>query len=269
MALACPPYHIGVRSTSVPLQSLTISHLSWFFLQVKKKRATAFGIASTGSATGGTLIPIAVRNLIPLIGFQWTMRTLGFILSLEFTIALILMRRRLSPSSTAGGIFDLQAFRSAPYSIYVAASCAAYLGLYTQLTYIDVSGVISGVPPHFSFYLVSIANAASLIGRLGSGFLCDRFGNLNVLIPFNTATALATLVWPFCTTQASLITIAICYGISLGAFASLVGIPVASLGNTLDVGRRTGMLFTFCAFANLVGPPISGAIFSKNGKFIE
>ncbi|KAG8958689.1 hypothetical protein FRC03_008917 [Tulasnella sp. 419] len=241
----------------------TISH--WF----KKKRATAFGIAATGSATGGTLIPIAVRNLIPRIGFQWTMRALGLILLFEFTMALILMRRRLPPSSTSGGLFDPQAFRSAPYTIYVVASCVAYLGLYTQLTYIDVSGVLSGVPPQFSFYLVSIANASSLIGRLSSGYLCDRFGNLNVLIPFNIVTALATFVWPFCRTQGSLIGVAICYGIPVGAFASLVGIPVASLGSTGDVGRRTGMLFTFCAFANLVGPPISGAIFSKHERFVE
>ena len=29
------------------------------------------------------------------------------------------------------------------------------------------------------------------------------------------------------------------------------------------------MLFTFCAIANLIGPPISGAIFSSNDGFVE
>ncbi|KAG8950796.1 hypothetical protein FRC03_012740 [Tulasnella sp. 419] len=154
-------------------------------------------------------------------------------------MALLLMRRRLPPVHVSGGLFNLRAFHFAPYTIYVGASCVAYLGLYTELTYIDVSGVLYGLSPGYSFYLVSIANAGSLIGRLISGPLCDKFGNLNVLIPFNVVTAITTFVWPFCRTKAGLSVISAFYGAALGAFASLVGIPVASLGETGDVGRRT------------------------------
>ena len=37
----------------------------WF----EKRRSLAFGIVTTGSALGGTIIPIAARNLIELIGY--------------------------------------------------------------------------------------------------------------------------------------------------------------------------------------------------------
>ena len=37
----------------------------WF----KKRRSLAFGIMATGSSLGGTIIPIAARNLIELIGY--------------------------------------------------------------------------------------------------------------------------------------------------------------------------------------------------------
>jgi MFS transporter, MCT family, solute carrier family 16 (monocarboxylic acid transporters), member 10 len=46
------------------------------------------------------------------------------------------------------------------------------------LTYIDVSATFKGVSPDFAFYLVSIANAASAVGRIMCGVLADRFGKL-------------------------------------------------------------------------------------------
>lgn len=44
------------------------------------------------------------------------------------------------------------------------------------LTYIDVSAAFVGVDYNFTFYLVSIANASSAIGRIAAGLLADKFG---------------------------------------------------------------------------------------------
>jgi len=44
------------------------------------------------------------------------------------------------------------------------------------LTYIDVSAIAVGISPDFSFYLVSIANASSGLGRILTGITADRFG---------------------------------------------------------------------------------------------
>ena len=44
------------------------------------------------------------------------------------------------------------------------------------LTYIGVSAVVHGLSPGFSFYLVAIANASSVLGRCGCGLISDRTG---------------------------------------------------------------------------------------------
>lgn len=54
---------------------------------------------------------------------------------------------------------------------------------------------------------------------------------------------------------------------SSGAFVGLLAAPVAHLGGTDDVGRRTGMLFTVLSIGALVGPPIDGAIYSRYNSF--
>ena len=48
------------------------------------------------------------------------------------------------------------------------------------LTYIDVSAAFVGIDENFSFYLVSIANAGSFVGRLAGGILADRYGTSRV-----------------------------------------------------------------------------------------
>lgn len=124
-----------------------------------------------------------------------------------------LVTRRLPATNHPGGLTNPRAFKSIPYSLYVLGAFIGFLGMYTPLTFIDVSGIATAhLNPDFSFYLVSIANAASLIGRVGGGLCSDRFGVLNVLVGFNSAAAVTTFVWPAVKSKGGLVAIAVTYG---------------------------------------------------------
>lgn len=85
--------------------------------------------------------------------------------------------------------------------------------MYTPLTFFDVFGVQSAhLSEDSSFYIVSIANAASIAGRVVAGILSDRYGCLNTLLPFNIIAAAATFIWPYCAGRTSLIVVATVYG---------------------------------------------------------
>ena len=115
----------------------------------------------------------------------------------------------------------------------------ALLGLYVPLIYLDLSGQAAGLSSNFTFYLISIANCASLIGRLSSGILADRYGALNTLIPTTLIAGLMTLTWPFVTSHvAPLVVVTIIYGCTTGAFVSLIPSAPARLGGMNDAGRR-------------------------------
>jgi MFS transporter, MCT family, solute carrier family 16 (monocarboxylic acid transporters), member 10 len=43
--------------------------------------------------------------------------------------------------------------------------------------------------------------------------------------------------------------------------------PLYTLGEMGDIGRRVGTVMMFTAVGSLVGPPISGAIYKKTGGF--
>ncbi|KAH9839720.1 MFS general substrate transporter [Rhodofomes roseus] len=235
----------------------------WF----KRKLGLAYGLTATGSSVGGALFPIATRNLIEQVGFKWTMRILGFILLFLLSICILTTERRLPPKKESGPFLSFQAFKKPAYTLYSAAAFVNFLGLYTVLTYIDISAQGTSVPENLSFYLLPIANAGSLVGRVAAGLLADKYGPLNVITPANVVAGIMTYAWPFAGGTAGYIVIAILYGMASGIFASLVAKPIVSMGEIKDVGARVGMAFTLLALGALAGPPISGAIQTATGSY--
>ncbi|CAE6363091.1 unnamed protein product [Rhizoctonia solani] len=257
---------VGVGFASGFLFGPAIAVVSHWF---QKRRGLAFGIIASGASIGGTVIPITVRKLIPLIGFQWAMRVIGFIELAVLGTSILTLRRRLPARKASGGLLNLSSFLHIPYSLYVLAAVISFLGLYTVLTYLEVYGREGvGLPPEFSIYLIPIANAASLVGRVGSGYVTDKLGPLNTLIPSTFVAGICTFIWPFARTKGALIAVSCIYGIACGTFVGMLPAPVAKMGTPEDVGRRTGMLMTIAAAGALAGPPISGAILGKTDSYV-
>ncbi|KIJ59680.1 hypothetical protein HYDPIDRAFT_43826 [Hydnomerulius pinastri MD-312] len=238
-----------------------VSH--WF----TKRRGFAMAVAALGSSIGGTVFPVAAQNLLPVIGFKWTMRVFGLVLAATLGVANLAVDRRLPPVKVTGGLFNWAAFRNPVYTTYCISGLFTFLGLYTALTYMSVSAESVGVSSDFSFYLVAIVNASSAIGRLSAGLLADRYGPTNTMIPFTVAAGVMTFIWPFASSKPELIVVAVTYGITCGAYVSLLSLPVIAMGELSDVGRRVGMFLTFSAIGALGGPPASGAIYGATQGF--
>jgi MFS transporter, MCT family, solute carrier family 16 (monocarboxylic acid transporters), member 10 len=232
------------------------------------------------------------------------MRIIGFILLVALSIPNITVRRRLPPSGNINGkTINLKIFRNLPLAIYTLNIVINYLGLFTGvlpvltmlcyelilppgltvLTYIDIGAANRGISAHFSFYLVTIANGTSLLGRISSGFGMDHFGAsaicdvsflslelnpelgpLNFIIPMTTGAGIVTMFWPFAATKGTLVVIAILYGYFIGGFGMFL-VPAYHMGPDSEIGQRTGLVLTIAAAGALAGPPISGAIIHTKG----
>ncbi|KAF9445025.1 MFS general substrate transporter [Macrolepiota fuliginosa MF-IS2] len=241
--------------------NLIIAH--WF----KKKRGSALGYIAIGSSIGGTIIPIIVKNLLPRVGFPWTMRIIGFIHLLLMGICNLMLKPRLPPVNVKGGLLNLAAFRDAPFAIYCISSFIIFLGIGTVLTYVNVSASQLGSSPNLALYFVSFANASAALGRSAAGFGADKFGPFNVMIPLAFFSGVLTYAWPFARSTSALIVVTLMYGLCSATFASLLVAAIMNFGGDGDAGRRTGMLMTISALGALAGPPISGAISVSSGGF--
>lgn len=88
--------------------------LSTYF---QRKRNLAIGIAISGSATGGVIYPLMVRQLLPQIGFAWTMRAMALVQLVTLLVANVFMRTRIGPRRS-GPLVELSAFREKPYTLF-------------------------------------------------------------------------------------------------------------------------------------------------------
>lgn len=88
-----------------------------------KKRSLAFGLTAAGSTTGGLIFPSMVRQLLPQIGFAWTIRSIALIQFATLILAGFFMKSRIPPRS-AGPLVEWAAFKDLEYTFY---AIGAYL----------------------------------------------------------------------------------------------------------------------------------------------
>lgn len=92
----------------------SLALLSTYFT---KKRALAIAIAASGTSTGGLVYPVIVQQLLPKIGFGWTVRVLGFVMLATQATALAFIKTRLPPRKS-GPLVEWGAFKELPYSLF-------------------------------------------------------------------------------------------------------------------------------------------------------
>ncbi|KAF2491260.1 major facilitator superfamily transporter [Lophium mytilinum] len=232
----------------------------WF----KKRRALCSGIAAAGSNIAGVAYSIMLRHLFYSIGFPWAVRILAALLLASTAFCLAVMRLRDGPPKRPTKPFNLHHFRDLPYTIFTAGFVLMITAVYIPYFYISEYAILLGLADSFSFYLLAIANAGALVGRLIPNYIADRVGALNTLTPCTLLAALFALCLYATTTLGSLSAVSCLYGFVSGALTALSPAILANLtADPSQIGTRMGMAYTLAAFGGLVGSPIAGALKGK------
>lgn len=119
---------VGLGNGLVFVPSLTLA--STYFL---KNRSLALGFAASGSATGGLVFPAIAQQLLPKVGFAWTIRVMGFVMMAGMLTAAIIFKPRLPPRKT-GPIVEWTAFAELPYLFFCMSAFFLFWGVYVVRT---------------------------------------------------------------------------------------------------------------------------------------
>ncbi|KAI0903025.1 FAD binding domain-containing protein [Ustulina deusta] len=229
----------------------------WF----SKKLPLANGIAASGSGVGGVILPILVRNLIPKVGFGWTVRVMTLIIIVTLGISNIILRGPPG-SKQPRKLIHRSSLSDWPYVTFVIGCCCVFLGIYTPFVYIQSYAIERNLASaNTSFYIVAAMNLSSIFGRIIPNFFTHLAGPL-AMITATSVTLLAT-AFGFIGAQSigAVFAVAAVYGFFVGTFFALQ--PTVFVRLTKDMrfmGTRFGMAFSVMSFALLFGPPIAGAL---------
>lgn len=135
--------------------------------------------------------------------------------------------------------------------------------------------------PIETFWLLTIMNGASTIGRLLLAHFSDKMGALNMHALAQIICSILVLVmWPLSGSEGAAIAFCIVFGLFSG---TVIGCPPASISNILNctyntsetahlakkkLGHWTGMMYSFAAVPALTGPVIAGHLITTYNTYI-
>lgn len=143
-------------------------------------------------------------------------------------------------------------------------------GLFIPLAYISSYALHVGFDESFSFYILTIMNAASVFGRFLPGYWADKIGcfNANILSVFITIIACLGVWLRAGHTLPGIVMFAILFGFGTGSNISITPVCVGSLCHTQHYGRYYATCYTIVSFACLIGIPIGGSMVTAcNGSY--
>ncbi|KJZ75149.1 hypothetical protein HIM_05343 [Hirsutella minnesotensis 3608] len=242
----------------------SVANLATYF---KRNKSMAISLAACGGGTGGIAFPLMAQQLLPKIGFRWTVRAMGLVVLVASILILSLARRRLPPRR-AGPLVELAAFKELTYLFFAISMFftlwAAYFAYYYARAYVlDILGGTQST----SFTMLLVINAVGIPGRLVPAFLADRyFGAVNAFIPIIFSAAVCVFAWTGVRSLAGDFVWVCFYGFFGAAIQSMFPSTLAGLTTDLSkTGTRIGMTFTIVSVAALTGPPLAGRLIEAGG----
>ncbi|KAK7532922.1 MFS monocarboxylate transporter [Phyllosticta citribraziliensis] len=236
------------------------------------RRSLAIGIAASGSCTGGLIYPVMVRQLLPQIGFGWTVRVLGFFSMAISLFAATFLKARLPPRKS-GALVDWAAFKDMTYLLYCLGMFLNFWGIYFVFFYISAySRDVIGLGYTQSLNLLMVLNGVGYISRIALPLLSDLVtGPMNLIIPSAFSTGILIYAWSGVSSQTGLYPFTVIVGLSAAGVQGLFPAVLSSLTSDLKkTGTRLGMAFSMVSFACLTGPPLGGALVSDNhGNYLK
>ncbi|KAL1625570.1 hypothetical protein SLS56_007229 [Neofusicoccum ribis] len=242
----------------------TVSLVSTYFV---KRRAVAISFVLCGSSLGGVIFPAVFQQLMPRIGFRWTVRVIGFIIMGLYAVVLSLTRTRTSPRAS-GPFLDLKSFKEPSYSLFTVGTFAMIWGVYNAFFYVNsFARDIAGIDTSQSSTLLYLMNGGAIAGRLVPSFVADRFfGSLNTYVFLTAIAGIIMFCWSVVDSWTSLMIWAAFYGFFGSGVQGIFTAALAGLTTDLQkMGIRIGMVLSIGSFAALTGSPLAGALIERDG----
>ncbi|KAM3496925.1 hypothetical protein MY10362_009706 [Beauveria mimosiformis] len=234
----------------------------WF----DRRRGLAFGLLATGSSLGGVVLPIMVTRLIDGVSYGWAMRTGAFLIGALLVVSICTVRRRtgIVPQTHFTAAQMRAPFAEPAFMLILGGLFLIPFGLYTPINYLPTAAVDGGMGQQLAQYLVAVYNGASLVGRLSSGILADRFGRFNAFVAScYVAGVLVLAMWIPGTDNATTVAFAALFGLSSGAYIALLVALVAQVSPLREIGYRNGVASLAQSVGGLLSTPIAGAIMTS------
>ena len=240
---------------------------SWFI----RRRSQASGIATAGIGLGTLVLPFAIGQALPFIGWRGCFIALACLFAVfGLPTAMLIRKRRDNPDpsrSRADKHVNAAIWRDGRFYLFYAVLVLSSFCTFIPYVHIVAAAQDMGLSLQDGTTLVGLIGVGNVVGRFFLAGLGDRFGRRRLLASLTFAVAASFALWALASGMIQLALFALTFGMSYGGCVGLYPAVAADLFGTRNIGAVIGYLYTAVGIAALIGPTAAGFIFDHTGSY--
>jgi MFS family permease len=259
---------LGVVGNGTAQMAYSRAVSSWF----DARRGTALALVMAGGAVGAMVLPPLAESLIARYGWRQACVILGaMVLLIGPPAAARFVRQRPEPrreaSAPADGASVRDGLRSRVFWILVAVLFGSSIAQNGAITHLAALLTDRGVTAQDAAFAVSAMGAASLAGRLGTGWLLDRFFAAHVAFGLLGMAAGGTFLLATADSIVTGVLAATLIGFGMGGEADVTPYLLSRYFGLRAFSSLYGLTWTAYAIAGAIGPILMGRAFDVAGSY--
>ena len=258
---------LGIVGNGTAQMAYSRAVASWF----DARRGTALAIVMAGGAVGAIVLPPVAESLIARYGWRQACVILGaMVLLIGPPAAARFVRQRPQTNHAEGpadGALLGEGLRSRVFWILVAVLFGSSIAQNGAITHLAALLTDRGVTAQGAALAVSAMGAASLAGRLGTGWLLDRFFAAHVAFGLLAMAAAGTFLLATADSIVLGVLAAALIGGGMGGEADVTPYLLSRYFGLRAFSALYGLTWTAYAIAGAIGPILMGRAFDVAGSY--
>jgi len=242
---------------------------TWF----QRRLGLALAFVVVGAGLGAMILPVFAQTIISRSGWRPAYASLGG-LALLFGLPLSWhyirergpIRHESTPLAHSGMTWQ-QGLRSFAFWIIVAILFVSSISMNGAITHLSALLTDRGITAGDAALCASILGGSSLLGRVGVGWLLDRFFGARVAFAVNLTTAGGIFLLARANSFPAGCLAAALIGVGAGGEAAITPYLLTRYFGLRAFSTLYGLTWTFYAFAAGIGPVILGRAFDATGSY--
>jgi MFS family permease len=242
---------------------------TWF----QKRLGTALAFVMVGAGLGAMILPVVAQAIISRSGWRAAYLSLGSLalllglpLSWRYIVERGVVRQESVPIAHSGKTWQ-QGLRSYAFWIIVAILFVSSISMNGAITHLSALLTDRGITPRDAALCASILGGSSLLGRVGVGWLLDRFFGARVALVVNLVTAAGIFLLARASSFPAGCFAAALIGVGAGGEAAITPYLLTRYFGLRAFSTLYGLTWTFYAAAGAIGPVILGRAFDLTGSY--
>ncbi len=252
---------------------------TWF----QRRLGMALSFVMVGAGLGAMILPVVAQTIVSRSGWRAAYLALGCIaLLLGIPLSWLYVRERRqvrhgmvrhgmvrheSGPVEHSGMTWPEGLRSFPFWIIVAVLCVSSISMNGAITQMSALLTDRGITARNAALCASMLGGSSLLGRVGVGWLLDRFFGARVALAVSLTTAAGIFLLARANSFPAGCLAAALIGVGAGGEAAITPYLLTRYFGLRAFSTLYGVTWTFYAAAAAIGPVILGRAFDSTGSY--